>query len=144
MQNLKDGCVLSKEIGITVKKAADLSEWYTQAVTKAELADYAPVKGFIILRPYGYSIWERIKEHLDRNLKETGHANAYFPLLIPESYLKKEATHFKGFTPEVFWVTQSGENRAFGTTCYSPHIRDYSERCVFKMGTELARSSTSH
>ncbi len=110
MQNLKDGCVLSKEIGITVKKAADLSEWYTQAVTKAELADYAPVKGFIILRPYGYSIWEKIKEHLDRNLKETGHANAYFPLLIPESYLKKEATHFKGFTPEVFWVTQSGEN----------------------------------
>ncbi|MGA2627171.1 MAG: proline--tRNA ligase [Candidatus Bathyarchaeia archaeon] len=101
---------MSKEIGITAKKAADLSEWYTQAVTKAELADYAPVKGFIILRPYGYSIWERIKEHLDRNLKETGHANAYFPLLIPESYLKKEATHFKGFTPEVFWVTQSGEN----------------------------------
>ncbi|MGP8068946.1 MAG: proline--tRNA ligase [Candidatus Bathyarchaeia archaeon] len=101
---------MSKEIGITVKKAADLSEWYTQAVTKAELADYAPVKGFIILRPYGYSIWEKIKEHLDRNLKETGHANAYFPLLIPESYLKKEATHFKGFTPEVFWVTQSGEN----------------------------------
>ena len=101
---------MSKQVGITVKKVEDLSEWYTQIVTKAELADYAPVKGFIILRPYGNSIWEKIKEHLDRNLKETGHANAYFPLLIPESYLKKEATHFKGFTPEVFWVTQSGEN----------------------------------
>lgn len=101
---------MSKEIGITTKKAADLSEWYTQVVTKAELADYGAVKGFIILRPYGYSIWERIQQHLDRRLKETGHSNAYFPLLVPESYLKKEATHFEGFTPEVFWVTQSGEN----------------------------------
>ena len=101
---------MSKEIGITTKKEADLSEWYTQVVTKAELADYGAVKGFIILRPYGYSIWERIQQHLDRRLKETGHSNAYFPLLVPESYLKKEATHFEGFTPEVFWVTQSGEN----------------------------------
>ena len=102
--------MLSKEIGITIKKSDDLSEWYTQIVMKAELADYAPVKGFIILRPYGYSIWDRIKELLDRRLKETGHSNAYFPLLIPEGYLQKEATHFKGFTPEVFWVTQSGSN----------------------------------
>jgi prolyl-tRNA synthetase len=101
---------LSKEIGITTKKADDLSEWYTQVVTKAELADYAPVKGFIILRPYGYSIWEKIKELLDLRLKEAGHSNAYFPLLIPEGYLQKEATHFKGFTPEVFWVTHSGDN----------------------------------
>jgi prolyl-tRNA synthetase len=101
---------LSKQIGITVKKADDLSEWYTQVVTKAELVDYAPVKGFIILRPYGNSIWERIKELLDGKLKATGHSNAYFPLLIPEGYLQKEATHFKGFTPEVFWVTQSGDN----------------------------------
>jgi len=102
---------LSKEIGITVKKAEDLSEWYTQVVTKAELADYAPMKGFMVLRPYGYSIWERIKEWLDRKLKESGHSNAYFPLFIPESYLKKEAEHFKGFTPEVFWVTEAGENK---------------------------------
>jgi prolyl-tRNA synthetase len=102
---------LSKEIGITVKKAEDLSEWYTQVVTKAELADYAPMKGFMVLRPYGYSIWEKIKEWLDRKLKEAGHSNAYFPLFIPESYLKKEAEHFKGFTPEVFWVTEAGENK---------------------------------
>jgi len=101
---------LSKEIGITVKKAEDLSEWYTQLVTKAELADYAPIKGFMVLRPYGYSIWDKIKEHLDRRLKASGHSNAYFPCLIPESYLKKEATHFKGFTPEVFWVTQTGDS----------------------------------
>ncbi len=102
---------MSKEIGVTVKKAKDLSEWYTQVVTKAELADYAPIKGFMVLRPYGYSIWEKIKEYLDRRLKETNHSNAYFPVLIPESYLKKEAEHFKGFTPEVFWVTQTGEDR---------------------------------
>ena len=102
---------MSKEIGITVKKAKDLSEWYTQVVTKAELADYAPMKGFMILRPYGYSIWEKIREYLDRRLKETNHSNAYFPLLIPESYLKKEAEHFRGFTPEVFWVTHAGENQ---------------------------------
>ena len=102
--------ILSKEIGITVKKASDLSEWYTQVVTKAELADYSPMKGFIVLRPYGYSIWESIKEHLDSRLKESGHSNAYFPLLIPESFLKKEASHFAGFTPEVFWVTHAGEN----------------------------------
>jgi prolyl-tRNA synthetase len=101
---------MSKEIGITVNKADDFSEWYTQVVTKAELADYAAVKGFMVLRPYGYSIWERIKECLDRKLKETNHSNAYFPLLIPESFLKKEAAHFKGFTPEVFWVTHAGDN----------------------------------
>jgi prolyl-tRNA synthetase len=101
---------MSKEIGITVKKAEDFSEWYTQIVTKAELADYSSIKGFMVLRPYGYSIWERIRECLDRKLKETNHSNAYFPLLIPESFLKKEAEHFTGFTPEVFWVTHAGNN----------------------------------
>jgi prolyl-tRNA synthetase len=102
---------ISREIGITVKKTEDLSEWYTQVVTKAELADYSPMKGFMVLRPYGFSIWEGIREYLDLRLKESGHSNAYFPLLIPESYLKKEATHFQGFTPEVFWVTHAGENK---------------------------------
>ena len=102
---------MSKEIGITVKKAQDLSEWYTQIVTKAELADYAPMKGFMVLRPYGYSICEKIRDCLDAKLKESGHSNAYFPLFIPESYLKREAEHFRGFTPEVFWVTQAGENQ---------------------------------
>ena len=99
------------KLGITVKKGEDLSEWYTQVVTKAELADYAQMKGFMVLRPYGFSIWESIKEFLDGLLKESGHSNAYFPLLIPESFLKKEAAHFAGFTPEVFWVTQAGENK---------------------------------
>src|SRR6059058_949459 len=99
-----------KDIGITVKKADDLSEWYTQVVTKAQLADYSSAKGFMVLMPYGFSIWESIKEHFDRKIKEIGHLNAYFPLLIPERLLKREAEHFEGFTPEVFWVTHSGNN----------------------------------
>jgi len=102
---------LSKEIGITVAKKEDLSEWYTQVVTKSGLADYASVKGFMVLMPYGYSIWDKIKEFLDKRLKETGHSNAYFPALIPESFLRKEAEHFSGFTPEVFWVTHAGNDK---------------------------------
>ncbi|MDG6907329.1 MAG: proline--tRNA ligase [Nitrososphaerota archaeon] len=89
-------------------KSEDYSEWYTQVVMKAELADYASGKGFIVLRPYGFEIWEQIKSFFDLKIKKTGHKNAYFPTLIPESLLRKEAEHFEGFTPEVFWVTQSG------------------------------------
>jgi prolyl-tRNA synthetase len=96
--------------GIDAKKSEDFSEWYTQAVLKAGLADYAPVKGFIVLRPYGYAIWESIRDTLDRRFKETGHQNGFLPVLIPESLLSKEEDHFAGFTPEVFWVTKAGEN----------------------------------
>ncbi len=99
-----------KEIGITTKKKDNFSEWYTQVVTKAGLIDYSPVKGFIILKPYGYRIWEIIKESLDRKLQDSGHQNGFLPILIPESLLSKEKEHFKGFTPEVFWVTQAGNN----------------------------------
>lgn len=102
---------LSKEIGITVKKSEDFSEWYNQVVLKAELADYASAKGFMVLRPYGYQIWEIIQSVLDREFKKLGHKNAYFPTLIPESILKQEAEHFKGFVPEVFWVTEAGDNK---------------------------------
>lgn len=100
-----------KEIGITVKKIDDFSEWYSQVVEKAGLADYISAKGFIVLKPYGYAIWESIKEHLDRKLRETGHNNGFLPCLIPESILNKEEDHFKGFNPEVFWVTHSGESK---------------------------------
>lgn len=96
--------------GINVKKSEDFSEWYTQAVIKAGLADYAPVKGFIVLRPYGYAIWERIRDILDSRFKETGHENGFLPILIPESLLSKEKDHFAGFTPEVYWVTKAGDN----------------------------------
>ncbi|MEM2896591.1 MAG: proline--tRNA ligase [Candidatus Bathyarchaeia archaeon] len=100
---------MSKDIGITIKKSENFSEWYTQVILKAQLADYAPMKGFIIVMPYGYSIWEKIKEYLDKRIKETGHKNAYFPAFIPESFLRKEAEHFKGFIPEVFWITHAGD-----------------------------------
>ena len=98
------------KIGITEKKDENFSEWYTQTVLKAELIDYSQVKGFIILREYGFSIWENIQAVLDKKFKKDGTKNAYFPLLIPESLLNREADHFKGFTPEVFWVTKTGNN----------------------------------
>ena len=100
---------MTKEIGITVKKSLDFSDWYTQCVLKSGIADYSPSKGFIILRPYGYAIWEIIREILDEELKKTGHKNGFLPVLIPESLLTKEKDHFDGFLPEVFWVTKSGD-----------------------------------
>ncbi|MGQ9506385.1 MAG: proline--tRNA ligase [Candidatus Bathycorpusculaceae bacterium] len=97
------------EMGLTVKKAEDFSEWYTQVVVKSGLADYAPVKGCMIFRELSYAIWEKIQETFNEKIKATGHRNVYFPLFIPESFLKKEAEHFKGFVPQVAWVTMGGE-----------------------------------
>ncbi len=102
---------MSKEkIGITVSKNDDFSDWYTQVVLKAELADYAPVKGLIVLRPDGYAIWESIKKSLDEKFAKLGIKNGFLPILIPESLLGREKKHFVGFVPQVFWVTQSGES----------------------------------
>jgi prolyl-tRNA synthetase len=101
---------LTKEVGITVKKSVDFSDWYTQCVIKSGIADYSPGKGFIILRPYGYAIWENIREILDDQFKNTGHKNGFLPVLIPESLLTVEKNHFEGFMPEVYWVTKSGNN----------------------------------
>jgi prolyl-tRNA synthetase len=126
----------SKEIGITVKKFDDFSEWYTQVVTKGELADYAAVKGFMVLRPYGFRIWERIREILDKRLKELGHENAYFPLLIPETFLRKEAEHFAGFTPEVFWVTHAGDTKLGERLA----IRPTSETVIYDSYAKWVRS----
>jgi len=93
--------------GVT-KQSEDYSRWYTDVVQKAELADYSPVKGCMVIRPYGYSIWESLQQTLDRMFKETGHQNAYFPLFIPQSYLEKEAEHVEGFAPETAVVTHGG------------------------------------
>jgi prolyl-tRNA synthetase len=89
-------------------KAQQFSEWYTAVVLKAELADYSPVRGCIVVRPYGYTIWELMQQGLDRRFKATGHTNAYFPLFIPQSFLTREAEHVEGFAPEVAWVTRGG------------------------------------
>ncbi len=89
-------------------KAEQFADWYTAVVLKAELADYYPVRGCIVVRPYGYTIWELIQAGLDRRFKATGHVNAYFPLFIPRSFLEREAKHVEGFAPEVAWVTRGG------------------------------------
>ena len=90
-------------------QSEDFSRWYTDVIRRAELADYSPVKGSMVIRPYGYAIWELMQAGLDRRFKETGHVNAYFPLFIPESLLRKEAAHVEGFAPEVAWVTRGGD-----------------------------------
>src|SRR5438309_2338844 len=89
-------------------RSQDFSRWYLDVVRRAELADYSPVKGFMVIRPYGYAVWELIQQALDRRIKQTGHVNAYFPLLIPESLLHKEAEHVEGFAPQVAYVTHGG------------------------------------
>jgi len=99
---------MKKEVKSIPPKGDDLSEWYTQVCLKAQLVDYAPVRGCIVLRPYGFAIWELIKEAFDKRFKATGHQNAYFPLLIPESLIAREADHIEGFAPEVAWVTEGG------------------------------------
>ncbi len=127
---------MSKEIGITVKKNDDFSEWYTQVVIKAQLTDYAPVKGLIVLRPYGYSIWEFLKSSIDQKLRKTGHENGFLPVLIPESLLSKEATHFAGFTPEVFWVTHSGDTEIGDRLA----LRPTSETLAYSMYSKWIKS----
>jgi len=127
---------LSKEVGITVSKSENFSEWYTQVVIKTELVDYAPVKGLIVLRPDGYSIWESIKESLDKKLKETGHRNGFLPVLIPESLLAKEKKHFEGFNPEVFWVTHSGTSEIGDRLA----LRPTSETLAYSLFSKWIRS----
>ncbi len=93
--------------GITAR-SEDYSQWYLDVVLKAEMAEHSPVKGCMVIKPTGYGIWEKIQQHLDRMFKETGHVNAYFPMFIPESFLKKEAEHVEGFAPECAVVTHGG------------------------------------
>jgi prolyl-tRNA synthetase len=95
------------ERGVT-PQSEDFSSWYNELVTKAQLAERGPVKGTMVIRPYGYRIWELLQAELDQRIKDTGHENAYFPLLIPESYLKREAEHVEGFAPELAVVTHAG------------------------------------
>jgi len=89
-------------------RSQDYSRWYTDLVQQAQLADYTPVRGCMVIKPYGYALWENIREGLDRRFKETGHENAYFPLLIPLSFIQKEAQHVAGFSPELAVVTIGG------------------------------------
>ncbi len=89
-------------------KAVDYSQWYIDVILKTKMMDYAPMKGFMAIRPLGYALWEKIQEQLDRRFKATGHENAYFPTFIPKGLLEKEAEHVEGFAPELAWVTKGG------------------------------------
>lgn len=98
----------------------DFAKWYTDIVKKAELVDYSSVKGCMIIRPYGYAIWENIQRNLDDRLKATGHENVYMPMFIPESLLNKEKDHVAGFAPEVAWVTHGGSEELAERLCVRP------------------------
>ena len=98
----------------------DFPRWYTDVILKAELVDYSSIKGCMVIRPYGYEIWERIQAVLDRMFKDTGHKNVYFPLFIPESLLNKEKEHVEGFAPEVAWVTMGGSEKLEERLCVRP------------------------
>lgn len=98
----------------------DFAKWYTDIVKKAELVDYSSVKGCMIIRPYGYAIWENIQKDLDLRFKDTGHENIYMPLFIPESLLQKEKDHVEGFAPEVAWVTHGGSEQLQERLCVRP------------------------
>ena len=98
----------------------DFAKWYTDIVKKADLIDYSSVKGCMIIRPYGYAIWEHIQKILDARFKETGHENVYMPMFIPESLLQKEKDHVEGFAPEVAWVTMGGHERLTERLCVRP------------------------
>jgi len=117
-------------------RAEDFSAWYNEVVLKAELADYSPVRGSMVIRPWGYGIWENLQAALDRRFKETGHENAYFPLLIPMSFIEKEKAHVEGFAPELAVVTQAG-----GKELEEPYvIRPTSETIIYSMYAKWVQS----
>ena len=123
------------DYGITSRKE-DFSQWYLDIVLKAELADYSPVRGCMVIRPNGYAIWEKLQVALDKMIKDTGHRNAYFPLFIPESFMNKEAEHVEGFAPECAIVTHGGgrllEERLF--------VRPTSETIIYHMYAKWIKS----
>ena len=127
----KENKAQKDEKGITVKKEEDMPEWYGQVIIKSELADYSPVRGTMIIRPYGYAIWQKIQDYFNSRLKELKVDNAYFPMFIPESFFQKEAEHAEGFSPEVAWVEnkddESGERLALRPTSETIMYDSYSK-----------------
>ena len=124
-------------------RAADFSAWYNETVLRAELADYSPVRGCMVIRPRGYGIWERMQRQLDSMFKDTGHENAYFPLLIPESFMHKEAEHVEGFSPELP-SSRTAAEEARRAARHPPDVGDDHLRDVREMGAELSRPADPH
>ncbi|MEO8194381.1 MAG: proline--tRNA ligase [Gemmatimonadales bacterium] len=118
------------------KRSEDFSAWYNETVLRAELADYSPVRGCMVIRPRGYGIWERMQRQLDFMFKDTGHENAYFPLLIPESFMRKEAEHVEGFAPETAVVTHGGGKKLDEPLV----IRPTSETIIYAMFAKWVQS----
>lgn len=133
MSNKKNEDAFVKEI---TKMEDDFPQWYTDVILKTDLVDYSPVKGFMVIKPYGYAIWENIQGYLDKKFKETGHKNMYFPLLIPESLLNKEKEHVEGFAPEVAWVTHGGSKELAERLC----VRPTSETIICAMYSKWLKS----
>ena len=104
----KDTKTKDRFVTSITSQSEDFPGWYNDVVLKAQLADYSPVRGCMVIRPYGYAIWESMRDELDRHIKRTGHENVYFPLFVPKSLLEKEAEHVEGFNPQVAWVTHAG------------------------------------
>lgn len=109
-----------KMVEAITSRDVDFAQWYTDIVKKADLIDYSSVKGCMIIRPYGYAIWENMQNILDKMFKETGHENVYMPMFIPESLLNKEKDHVQGFAPEVAWVTYGGNEKLQERLCVRP------------------------
>lgn len=109
-----------EQVQAITKMEEDFAQWYTDIVKKAELVDYSSVKGCMILRPYGYALWENMQRVMDEKLKESGHENVYMPMFIPESLLQKEKDHVEGFAPEVAWVTHGGDEKLAERLCVRP------------------------
>jgi prolyl-tRNA synthetase len=117
-------------------RAADFSAWYNEVIARAEMADYSPVRGCMVIRPNGYAIWEQMQRALDQMFKDTGHQNAYFPLFIPQSFLAREAEHVQGFAPETAVVTHGG-----GKELEEPLvIRPTSETIIYAMYAKWIQS----
>ncbi len=120
-------------IGIAVKKEGDFSEWYNEVVIKAELAEHSVIRGFMVIKPRGYSIWETIQGYFDRRIKKLGVKNAYFPLLIPEEFFKKEAEHAQGFAPELAWIMDQEQKEKYA-------LRPTSETIMYDSYAKWIRS----
>jgi len=122
-----------ENLGITIKKSQDFSEWYNEVVIKAELAEHSVIKGFMVIRPRGYAIWENIQENFNKRIKALGVKNSYFPLLIPEKFFKKEAEHAKGFAPELAWVMDEEQREKYA-------LRPTSETVMYDSYAKWIRS----
>lgn len=117
-------------------RETDFSQWYTDVIMHADMVDYSNVRGCMVIKPYGYAIWENIQKYLDERFKETGHENAYFPIFIPESLLQKEVDHVEGFAPEVAWVTHAGSEELTERLC----VRPTSETIICSMYAKWLKS----